>query len=66
MQDWVKDLKLVGILLDGEPKAVIEDLKKNETLFLSPGQSLGNAVLQEIQEGKVVFVYQGQRVELAF
>ena len=65
-QDWLKDLKLVGILLDKEPKAVIEDSLKNETVFLSHGQELRSAVLQEIQEGKVIFAYQGHRLELAF
>ncbi len=65
-QDWLKDLKLVGILLDKEPKAVIEDAVKNETVFLSHGQELRSAVLQDIQEDKVIFIYQGHRLELAF
>ena len=65
-QDWIKNLKLVGILLDGEPRAVIEDSKTNETVFLSHGQQLDKAVLEDIQEGKVIFLYQGHRVELAF
>ncbi len=65
-QDWIGNFKLVGIFLDGEPKAVIEDSQKNETFFLSRGQQLNEAVLEDIQEGKVVFTYQGHRVELAF
>ena len=65
-QDWIKNLKLVGILMDREPQAVIEDLQKNETVFLSHGQQLDEAVLEEIQEGKVIFLYQGHRIELTF
>ncbi len=62
--DFTKELKLVGIVLDKDPKAIIEDLRSNQTLFLSKGEKIGEAVLSEIQEGKVIFLYNDEKVEL--
>ena len=42
--------KLVGIILDGRPQAIVEDLIKKETLFLSVDDKLGDAVLKEIKD----------------
>ena len=62
--DLAKQLKLVGIVLDKNPQAVIENVKTKETLFLSVGDSVENAVLQEIHEDKVLFLYNEESVEL--
>ena len=62
--DLGRQIKLVGIVLDKDPKAIIEDLKGNQTLFLSPGGSINNAVLKEIRGDKVIFLYNNQEVEL--
>lgn len=58
------NFKVVGIILDEEPQAIIEDLQNKDTLFLSIGQKVGTAVLEDVQEGKVIFQYNGQRLEL--
>ena len=62
--DLQSQLKVVGILLDREPKVIIEDLRTQQTLFLSRGERIGDAVLETIEEGKAVFLYNGQRIEL--
>lgn len=62
--DLSKDFKLVGIVLDKKPQAIIEDLESKQTYFLHVGDSIRNAVVKEIHEGKVVFSYNGQTVEL--
>ena len=62
--DWTKQLRLVGIVLDADPKAIIEDINSNQTLFLSKGDSVNNAVLKEILEDKVILMYNNQEVEL--
>jgi hypothetical protein len=59
-----KNLKLVGVVLDGSPVVIIEDLKSKETLFMRKGDSVYGAVVDDIQEGKVIFSYQEQWVEL--
>jgi len=62
--DLSQNLKLVGIILDDNPVAVVEDRNKKETVFLSLGQRIGDAILQEIREGKAIFLYRGNNVEL--
>lgn len=62
--EWSKQLKLVGILLDEEPKAIVEDLRTQQTFFLSPGEQIGNAVVEEIREDKVILRFAQEKVEL--
>ena len=62
--DLARDLKLVGIVMDQNPKAIVEDVKNNQTLFMSKGDKINNAVLKDIQSGKAIFSYNNQDVEL--
>ena len=64
VEDLSKKLKLVGIVLDQKPQAVIEDQETHQTYFLSPGESIGGARLEELQEGKVIFLFNEEKVEL--
>jgi hypothetical protein len=57
-------LKLVGIILDESPKAIIEDLQKKETLFLSLNEKHGNVVVEDIQEDRVILKLNGEKIEL--
>jgi hypothetical protein len=59
-----KRIKLIGILLDEDSKAIVEDLKEKQTHFLSRGESLGTVFLEDIQEDKVIFMYNNERVEM--
>ena len=61
--DFTKTIKLVGIVLDQNPQAVLKDLETNQTLFLHPGQQIQGATLSEISEGKVILTYQDQKIE---
>jgi hypothetical protein len=38
----LKELKLVGISLSGDPEVIIEDMKANKTYFLKEGDSINN------------------------
>ncbi|MBN1869063.1 MAG: hypothetical protein JW847_00585 [Candidatus Omnitrophica bacterium] len=58
-------IKLIGILLDGDSKAVVEDIKENQIHFLSKGESFESALLKDIKEDKVIFIYNGERIEMA-
>jgi len=60
-----KRIKLIGILIDSDSKAIVEDLKEKQTHFLSKGESLGSAVLEDILEDKVLFKYANEIIEMA-
>jgi len=62
--DFIKKLKLVGIVLDATPEAIIEDTQAKQTLFLHPGELIDDAIVEDIQESKVILKYQNQRIEL--
>ncbi len=59
-----KRLKVVGILLDEDPKAIIEDLETKQTFFLSPKERVGDIVVDEILEDKVIVIFNEEKVEL--
>lgn len=59
-----KQLKLIGVVLDDDPKAIIEDAQTRETVFLSIGESISGAVIEEIKEGKVILRLNEEKVEL--
>lgn len=59
-----KRLKVVGILLDEDPKAIIEDLETKQTFFLSPKERMGDIVVDEIREDKVIVIFNEEKVEL--
>lgn len=62
--ELTKQLKLVGILLDKDPKAIVEDLGTHQTFFVSPGEQIGNAVVGEIRPDKVILIFGQEKVEL--
>ena len=62
--DLSKQLKLIGVLLDKDSRAIIENVQTKETVFLSVGQDIEGATLEEIKEGKAIFRINDQRVEL--
>ena len=63
--DLVKDINLVGIITGDNPQAVIEDKKTQKSYYVTKGQSVGDFQVEEIQEGKIILNYMGQRFELS-
>ncbi|MFH1413678.1 MAG: type II secretion system protein N [Candidatus Omnitrophota bacterium] len=63
-RDFIKDLKLLGIISGDDPQAIIQDKKTEQTYYLSRGQLVGEIKVEEIQEGRVVLNYKGKRFEL--
>lgn len=59
-----KDINLVGIISGVNPQAIIEDKKSQKTYYVSKGQFIGEFRVEDIQEGKVILNYNGQRYEL--
>ena len=52
--ELTRNLKLVGIILDNTPEAIIEDTEGKQTFFLKKGESFKGAMIEEIQEKKVM------------
>jgi len=64
LQEMVSDLDLVGISLDDEPMAMIENKKEEKTFFLKKGDKIGEFEIEEIQENKVILNFKGNKIEL--
>ena len=62
--DLTKDINLVGIISGNNPKAVIEDKKTQKTYYLNKGQFIEEFQVEDIQKGKIILNYRGQRYEL--
>lgn len=60
----IKDMNLIGIIAGPQPQAAIEDKKAQKTFYVYKGQSLGEFQVEDIQDGKVILLYNGQRYEL--
>lgn len=63
-QAVVADLKLVGISLDPEPTAMIEQVSSHQTYFLRPGDLIGVATVRHVLPDRVILQVGTQDVEL--
>lgn len=62
--DFAQMYRITGIVLGDQPTAIIENVGTESTLFLTVGDALGEAVITDIQENRVLLDHQGQTVEL--
>jgi hypothetical protein len=62
--DLMKDISLVGIISGENPQAVIEDKKAQKTYYVTKGKFIGEMQVEDIQEGKIIINYGGQKYEL--
>ena len=62
--DLLKDITLVGIITGANPQAVIEDKKSLKNYYVTKGQFIGQMQVEDIQEGKIIINYKGQKYEL--
>ncbi|HOW35217.1 MAG TPA: hypothetical protein PL155_02220 [Candidatus Omnitrophota bacterium] len=62
--ELTKNLRLVGIVLDSNSQAIIEDANAQRTFFLHKGDRIREAVVEDIQESKVILNFSEQRIEL--
>ena len=58
------DFRLRGVVLDRHPQAIIEDVSSKQTLFLSPGDELGQGTLKEVREDRIIVVIRDSALEL--
>jgi len=64
LQEMASNLGLVGISLDSEPMAMIEDKKLNKTYFLKEGNKINEFKIEKIHENKVILSFEDKEVEL--
>ena len=62
--DLTKDINLIGVILGDNPQAIIEDKKTQKNYYVTKGQFIGEFQVEDIQEGKVILIYEGQKFEL--
>ncbi len=60
----IKDIILVGIISGENPVGIIEDKNTQKTHYVTKGQFIGEFQVEDIQEGKLILNYKGQRYEL--
>ncbi len=62
--DLIKDMTLVGVISGENLQAVVEDRKTHKTYYVTKGQFIGQFQVEDIEEGKIILNYNGQRLEL--
>lgn len=56
----VKNYRLKGVMLLGEPEAIVQDSAAGRSVFVKAGDSLGVLTVKSIEEGKIVVQYSGE------
>lgn len=64
LSDLIRDFRLKGVMLSGEPEALVEDAKNQKTLFLKTGDPLGEVRVKAIEEGRIILEYHGEEQAL--
>ncbi len=64
LKDMAKDLSLVGISMDPEPVAMIENKREKKTYFLRKGDIIDKFTVEEITGTTVILSYKGETIEL--
>lgn len=62
--EFFRNLKLTGIVIDGNPQAILQDPQSRESFFVHEGEGIKDAVLNKITTERVVLEYHGQLIEL--
>jgi len=64
LENMAGALGLVGISLDNEPMAMIENKAEKKTYFLKKGDKIGEFKIEDIYENKVILSFEEKTVEL--
>jgi len=62
--ELLSEISLVGIIGGDDPQAAIEDKKIQKTYYLRESQFIRQFQIEDIQDGKIILGYQGERFEL--
>lgn len=64
IQELIKDYRLKGTIITGDPEAIIQDARTQQSLFVHKGHQLGELSVKEITEGSVTLSYLSEEVKL--
>ncbi|MFH1904722.1 MAG: hypothetical protein ABIK53_04260 [bacterium] len=64
IRQLIKDLNLVGIVLDESPQAIIEDRKTKSVFYLNEGGAIGELKVSKISESSVTLSYGTETIDL--
>lgn len=64
VKEFIQTYKIVGIVVDSQRRAIVENLRLQETVFLSIGDQIGEATVTKIQADKIVCQLEGYELEL--
>jgi hypothetical protein len=62
--DGLKNIALLGIINEEPKQAIIKDKTADQVYYLKEGESLGEFKVFQIQDGKIVVEYRGERFEI--
>lgn len=65
INDLIKEYRLKGVALTGEPEAIIQKASDQRMLFVKAGDRLGEMNLKAIEEGRVIVSYEGEERTLS-
>jgi type II secretory pathway component PulC len=63
-EDFASQMNLIGIISGENPQAILEDKKTQKTYYVTKGQIIGSAQIEDIQENKIILSSQGKKFEL--
>ena len=64
LADLAKDYRLKGVVILDIPEAILEDARTQKTIFVKPGDSVGELQVKEIREGAIILTAYGEEKEL--
>lgn len=63
-QYFLDRYRVVAIIVDGQPQAVLRKTETGEIVFLSAGEVMAGAVVKQIEPGSIRFFYCGKEIRL--
>lgn len=64
VDELIQNYKIVGIVIDREVKGIIENIKQQETIFVSIGDKIGEAIIVKILPDKIICELDGHELEI--
>lgn len=63
-QEILQQVKIIGVMLDEAPIAIIMMVNSGQTVFVSKGDTIVGTVVKDILESKVILSYNGLELDL--
>ena len=64
INELVKDCRLKGVVIMGEPEAILVDARSDKSVFVRVGDQIGELTVLRIGDGSIVLGYFGEEKEV--